>query len=238
MARAPHESDSSGSVVVSAHRIATSVKAEPETRALATDTIANRKTLKKCIRNRQDAEDAVMEAEGVLSAAARRTNSHLKVFGQRYASAHATPRQKGEKSAPFLFVFDNKTPSKALPRSQKDRPDALEKMTKRIRDAKKAGAEAPKLAADFLKAVEREGVVFAELAERKREFDEAREAEEAAKRATVVAVRAMANAVQAKFAAEPALAREVLGYGDAAATRKKNVATQKKAAKVVVSADE
>lgn len=238
MAAAPHEKDSSGTVVVGALRIGTRVKAEPETKAMALDTLTKRKGLKKHMRERQDAEDDVIEAEGILSAAMRRTERQMKIFAQRLASAHVTPRQKGEKSAPFTFVFNNKNPSQALPGARDERIGELKKIKARIADTKKAGAEAPKLGAEFLKSVDQELAAYDQVIAREKELAEARAAEETAKRATVVAVRAMANEVQAKFAEEPAIAREVLGYGNPAATRRKNLASQKKAALSATAVEE
>lgn len=231
MAGAPQENHTSGSVVQRTLQIASRVKAEPEVSALADESLEKRKKLKQCIRARQDTEDDVFIAAGPVNAAERRTNRELSAFAVRLRGAHTTSTLRGDKAPQFVYVFDGKIPSRLLSPARATRTTQIQALVLRVDDEKNAGPEAKRLARDLFRAISAELKVSSVLAAAQARHAEARKEEEKAKVETVIAVRGMTNAVQAHYKHDPAAAREVLGYGNPAATRKAKAAAKADAAK-------
>lgn len=225
--RAPNENDSSGTVMLNSIKIAARVHAEPEVESLAEPVFKARTTLQSAMTARNVAKDATVMAEGRLSAAERRTDRELVVFGNKLKSALDTVDMPGDKHPWFEFTFGKKAPSTVLPSARDARTTAIADMEARVANEEFAGPNAKKEFAALAKAFAAERKALAAVNARNKALEGAFIIETRARMAVVVAVRAMAKDVQSFYAKSPRTARRVLGYANPAVARKRNAAARK-----------
>lgn len=225
--RAPTENDSSGKVIQLSMQIASRVSAEEDVKILAGPTLAARADLQLSMQARNRAYDETFMAEGVLNAAERRTERELVLFGQRMQAQLGNVDVRGEKTQQFQFIFAKKAPSTMLPAGRDARTLALDAIEKRVANVDFAGPQAKTEFEPLGVAIAAERRAL-EVRNAKQELlSAAILVENNARQEVVIAVRAMANDVQSYYAKTPATARRVLGYGNAALTRKRNAAANK-----------
>lgn len=227
-AATPQETDPSGTVVQKAIDVIANVKGDEETAGMEKAALATLGTLLTSMHTRNEAQNQVSLAAGVLNGSKNKTNREVRLFGSKLAGQLATERVPGEKHASFVRIFDGKTAKGFLPETEDDRLRALVGLEKQV-GGDRTPADEKKLAAGSLKALDKERAARTAHDKAKGVLATAKAKEEVAKKKTVVAVRAMSLAVQGKFAEEPSRAREVLGWGEPSA--RKTAAGAAKAAK-------
>lgn len=225
--RAPNENDSSGKVMHLSIQIAARVNGEPEVKALAEPVFTARESLQAAKNARNVAKDAVCMADGQLSAAERRSERELVVFGNKMKSVLDTVDVPGDRHAWFEYLFAKKSPSTLLPSARDARTTAIEDMEARLVNEEFAGPQAKKEGAALVKAFAVEKKALAAVGARNKALEGAFIIEARARLEVVVAVRAMGKNVQSFYAESPRTARRVLGYANPAVARKRNAAARK-----------
>lgn len=225
--RAPNENDSSGKVMHLSIQIAARVNAEPEVEALAEPVFEARTVLQTSMTARNVAKDATLMAEGRLSAAERRSERELVVFGNKMKSMLDTVDVPGDRHPWFEYIFAKKAPSTLLPSARDARTTAIADMEARVANEEFAGPQAKKEFVALAKAFAAERKALAAVGARNKALEGAFIIEGRARLEVVVAVRAMAKDVQSYYAKSPRTARRVLGYANPAVARKRNAAARK-----------
>ena len=206
----PSQSESSGSVVRAALLIASRVNGDPSAKPKAKPLFDSRAALKAQMRARQDADDALIIAAGLLDAAAAQTDRSLEAFSRKAIGELEGDDAPGDEDPQYLRIMKDATARSLLPAGRADRTTEIKALAVRIKD-KRTPANVRKAGDGLLAAIAGELAAVEAHKEADGELGTAGKAEAKAKEHTIITVRELAGTLNALFAKEPSRARRLLG---------------------------
>lgn len=236
-----YETDSPDQVFVTGIKAITRVLVDDEVGDFAKGPLKALDDHREAVLELQKKQRESSLAAAYLNQAQIRTDRELGLYGQRMALSLSSHRKKGEKTPEYRYLFRGKTAATLLPSDDLQRREDLNALVRRSRKPDAAGIKAFAEFGALGEAIEAEKRALRECQRANEETEDAARVEENARIAVVVAIRAMNKDVQSYFADEPAMARRLLGHGNAVATRRRNArlaaqAAAEKAAEEAASA--
>lgn len=217
-----HESDSADFIFIHGIKIIMRVLVDDDVGGFAKAPLQSLDDHRETVLALQMKQRAASLAAAYLNKARIRTDREMGFYGQRFALSVATYKKKGEKTPEYRYLFKGQTAATLLSSDELRRREEFDALLRRARHAEAAGPTALAALGALGDAIETEKNALLECQRADEALEDARCAEENARAAVVVRIRAMTKDVQSYYADDPGMARRVLGHGNAVATRRRN----------------